>query len=97
LVGGIRDLFAADTSESGEGVFLRFGGADDFEHTQTANKEGIGDQRAVAAPRDRLGTHEGCWAFTGESSGVIESGGEFRRLHVVGVATKAVVAPAEID
>ena len=55
-------------------------------------------KRAMAAPRNRLGAHQdGRRCSLRELDGAVERCGECLRLHVVGVAAEACVAPAEID
>ena len=71
--------------------------ADDFENANAAHDEGVGDQRAMAAPGNGFGAHQRGGSFRGEFDGALKPGFKFRRLHVIGIAAKAGVAPAEID
>lgn len=58
--------------------------------------EGIGDKRAVAAPGQGLGTHDGHALLTSEGFQFDEARVEGRCGHVVGIASKGGVAPTGI-
>src|SRR5947207_3884946 len=55
--------------------------------------DGVGDKRAMAAPRHRLGTHDRCRLERGDGEQIVERFAELARLHVVGVSAEAGVAP----
>lgn len=57
----------------------------------------IGDQPAVAAPRDSLGAHDRAWALPTLHHELFQCIQEFCRLHIVGIATKTGIAPPVID
>lgn len=61
-----------------------------------ANGQRIGDKRAMAAPRDGFSAHDGASFRLGEVFETRERGGEFRRLHVVGVAAETGILPAGV-
>ena len=93
LIGGIGNACADDAGEGRERMFFRLGGADNFEDADFANHESVGEERAVAAPRNRLRTDQRGRARCGELDGSVERGFNLRRLHVVRIAGKAPVAP----
>ena len=61
-----------------------------------AHAERVRDQRAVAAPRHRFGTHDGGAALGRQLDQLLDGCPELRRLHVVGVAAKRCIAPARV-
>jgi hypothetical protein len=54
----------------------------------TSGRQGIGDQRAMAAPRNRLGAHDCRRLLLGEGDQVVQGFCKRGRLHVVGEATE---------
>jgi hypothetical protein len=69
----------------------------DVEDSPSGHRQRVGDQRAVASPRHRLGTHDGRGAPGRELLETREARGEALALHVVRIPSKGRVAPAEID
>jgi len=72
-------------------------GAGDFERLDAAHDQRVGNERTVAAPRNRLGAHDRRGRRSGEGDQLIDSICECFRLHVVRISTKRFVAPSEID
>ena len=58
--------------------------------------KGISKQRAMASPRNRLGAHNGGPLGFGSLHQLAQAGGKLASLHVVGIATKAGVAPSGV-
>ena len=57
----------------------------------------IGNQRPMAAPRDRFRAHDGCRLFRAIRHKLFNGSLEFVRLHIVGVSAKTGVAPSVVD
>src|ERR1051325_10310113 len=70
---------------------------EDVAHLPAARGERVGDERAVAAPRHRLRAHDRSFLLGREAFQLRDPSAKLLRLHVVGVAAKTQVAPAEID
>src|SRR5690606_19693174 len=60
-------------------------------HTQL-----VREHRSVTAPPDRLGTHDGRSLLLGNNQQIRQRCFELRRLHVIGIPTKRLVAPCRI-
>src|SRR6185312_3347289 len=90
----IHDAGSVYLREGSERVATRGGGAGDLLGVDAADQERVGDERAVAAPGNGFGAHDGGAALAGEGDEVVEGLLEFRGLHVVGIAAKAGIAPA---
>ncbi|MET3139271.1 acyl-CoA synthetase (AMP-forming)/AMP-acid ligase II [Undibacterium sp. GrIS 1.2] len=65
---------------------------DDLACGDSVHEQGVGDQRAVAAPGYRFGAHQRDAVISGELDDTREVRGEIGRLHVVGITTKRRVA-----
>jgi len=75
-------------SKRREDMRLALPGPNDVLDTNAANKECVANQRSMASPRYRFGTHQRT-ALTGRHvHHPFNVLGELRRLHVIGVATK---------
>ncbi len=70
--------------------------AGDLAHRDSASDERIRDQRSVAAPRHSLRAHQGDAFVLREFDAAHETAFELGRLHIVGIPTKARVAPARV-
>src|ERR1017187_4146564 len=70
---------------------------EDILHHAASRQHSIANQRPVAPPWDRLGTHHRDAAKTRQAHQPCNLDGELFRLHVVGVATEALVPPAVIN
>ena len=62
-----------------------------------ARDQRIGDQRAVAAPRDSLGAHHRRLRARAIRHKFFKGSFKFVRLHIIGVAAKTGVAPSVVD
>ena len=69
----------------------------DVDHFPAAGEHGIRDQRAMASPGDGFGAHDRGWLFFRDRFETLDGCGEFRCLHVVGIAAEHRVSPAEVD
>ncbi len=101
--GRVGDVFAADAREGCELVKIGAGGGHDVSNGMAADGERVGDERAMAAPRNSFGAHDGAEFCAGSpaSAGKFfearESSGKFRSLHVVGETAKAGIVPSCVD
>ncbi len=93
---GIGDFGSADFGEGGEFVGTRQARAGYMFDGDITDKKGIGDEGAMAAPRDGFGAHEGGAGGLGEFDDGFEAGGEFGGLHVIGEAPEGRIAPAGV-
>ena len=71
--------------------------AHDMLDMNAARGKRIGDERSMATPRHGLGAHDGGLLFSRGLHKLLDSLTKLRRLHVIGVAAKACVAPAGIQ
>jgi hypothetical protein len=62
--------------------------ADDFLNVNASYEQGIGDQRAVAAPRYCFGAHQRDTLVLGHSDHLFDVVGKFLGLHIVGIGAK---------
>src|SRR4051794_29151225 len=67
--------------------------ADDVTHAPFPCSERIGNERAMAAPRDSFGAHDSHTFFARRLFEICETFGESRRGHVIGKAPKGRIAP----
>ncbi len=80
-----------------EFVFGGWGFREDVADFPVFEHHRVGDERAVAAPGDGFGAHDGgrsCACYFGEGG---EAFGKLRGGHVVGIAAEGCVAPAGVD
>ena len=70
---------------------------EDIVYLKPARYHRISNQRTMAAPGHRLGTHHNGRAFLHLLRQPVDFGRELRRLHVVGVAAKSLVTPCVIQ
>src|SRR6476646_3321091 len=68
-----------------------------FLDRKTPNQERVGDQRTMTAPRHRLSTHQCNSLLLGMRHQLLQGNLKLRRLHVVCIASKALVPPAGVD
>jgi hypothetical protein len=66
-------------------------------HMDVPDDEGVGDERAMAPPRQGLSAHDCDAVFFGKRDETQQLLRELFRLHVVGVASEALVPPCDID
>jgi hypothetical protein len=95
-IGRVGDLHAADAGKRREFVKIGAGGSHDVIHDMAANGEGVRNERAMAAPGDSFGAHDGAEFGTGQLFEARESAGELGSLHVVGETAKTGVVPAGV-
>src|SRR5690606_37297426 len=84
----VGDVGAVDDGEGSHAVWLGGARTHDVRDGDAAHGERVGDERAVAAPGDRLGAHDGDLFTAGEVDQFVERRGKLRRLHVVGKAAE---------
>ena len=77
-------------------MWARVGGADDFAHIDTARNQRIGDERPVASPGNSFRAHQGDSLRRRQLKTLFEGILKLRRLHVVGIAAKARIAPSHV-
>jgi hypothetical protein len=69
----------------------------DIVHRTVVNQQRISDQRTMAAPRDCFRAHDrGCRLLIDRDQ-LGKCLSESFRLHVIGIAAKAGIAPAHVD
>ena len=68
-------------------------GSDDVFHPDSADQQGIADERAMAPPGNRLGAHQDAALGLRQLDDPIDAVVEFGRLHVVRVASEREIAP----
>jgi hypothetical protein len=93
----VGDLRAVDVRESGHRVRFRRGRGHDVEHLHAPHQQGVADQRSVAAPRHRLGAHDGGGLLARDVQQVVDPRDEFRCLHIVRVPAERGVAPSAVN
>src|SRR5919198_1361121 len=70
--------------------------ADDMRDRHSADRERVGNQRAVAPPRYGLGAYQGEATAPSELQHVLQGASKRIGLHVIGVAAKRLVAPRAV-
>src|SRR4026209_2103765 len=63
----------------------------------SANGQSIADERAMTAPRQRFGAHQCDPVLLRELNQFFDLFPEFRRLHVISVASKRCIPPTGVD
>ena len=71
-------------------------GAEDIPYLNTTDDKGIADKRAVAAPGDRLGAHDGGTLLLGQVDKFCHGRGKLRCLHVICEAAEGSIMPAGV-
>lgn len=66
------------------------------EDGDAANGEGVRDHRTVAAPGDCFGAHDGGGPAVIEREELVDTLGEFRRLHVIRIPAEGRIAPGSV-
>ena len=72
-------------------------GREDVPHGLAARDQGVGDERAMAAPPHGLGAHDRHLLAACERHQPIELGGEHVGLHVVRIGAERGVLPRAVD
>ena len=75
---------------------LRAGAADDFMYLDSLDNKGVRNQRSMTAPRNCFSAHYSRRLATGELDETLQMFGKRCRLHVVGIASEAGVAPPRV-
>ena len=94
---GVGGLAVDGYEEGREFVFGGGGGGEDVADLPAFQHHGVGDEGAMAAPRDGFGAHDGGGSGACDLGEGGEAFGEVRRGHVVGVTAEGCVAPAGVD
>jgi len=95
-------LFAADAREGREVVRIAARERHNVLDGMSANGERVGEKRAVTAPGNGFGAHDGAAfrfgspAWAGEFFEAANTRGEVGRLHVVGETAEAQIVPASV-
>jgi hypothetical protein len=89
----VGDLCALDPGPRRERVGSRPDGVGDLAHLDTSGQQRVGDQRPMATPQHGFRAHQHHALVFRESNTPIQTVRELRRLHVIGIATEAGVAP----
>src|SRR5262245_432901 len=85
-----------DSRKVRQGMLLWRAGVHNVQDAPTANRQGIGDERAVASPRHGLGAHDGSSPVLRYVDELLQCSLECSRLHEVCVAPKCLVSPAPV-
>lgn len=93
---GVGDAAPNDRGKWGHPVFFDLPVGNDMADPATPNRECVGDQRAMAAPVQGLGAHDGGPNLSGDGPQLVKTAGELIGLHVVSKGTEARVAPAAV-
>src|SRR5581483_8347536 len=94
---GIHHAPPFDDCERRDPMWRRGSRAGDVTNLTASALERIRDERAVAPPGHGLGAHDRGAPPPGELNEFVDRGRELWRLHVVGIAAEAVVAPRAVD
>lgn len=78
-------------------MFVCLGLREDMPDLPASHDQCIGDQRAVAAPRDSLGAHNRYARVRATGHQLFKGSLEFVRLHIVGIPAETGVAPSAVD
>lgn len=92
----ISDLPAVDTGERGENMRFAFFRSDDVLDLNASNQECVADQRSMTTPGNSLGAHQDTALGAGELRNPFNVLVELWRLHVIRIASKREIAPAQI-
>ena len=63
----------------------------------STNQQGIGDERAMTAPRHRFGAHQCDPVLVRQLDQFFEALLKFRRLHVIRITSKGSISPAHVE
>lgn len=75
---------------------LEVGGVEEISHGNSPCEKGVGDEGTVAAPGNRLGAEKNEATLLGLLFQMIQSGGKFRGLHVIGEPSEARIPPGSV-
>src|ERR1043166_3255343 len=76
---------------------LGFLGPEDMQHLRSHRHQVVRNHRTVALPPKRLGTHDRCPSCANRFEEPLDPILEVRRLHVVGISSKAFVSPRAVS
>src|SRR5690606_17398638 len=96
LLGRISDVRTISARERRELVVTIAGPGQDLDHRDLPHVQRVGHQRAMTAPWNGLGAHDRGAGVAADLHQVVDRVVERVGLHVVGVAAKALVAPAGV-
>jgi hypothetical protein len=63
----------------------------------STNQQGIGDERAMTAPKHRFGAHQYDSLLVRQLDQFVDALLKFRRLHVIRITSKGSIAPAQVE
>src|ERR1035437_633426 len=63
----------------------------------STNQQGIGDERAMTAPRHRFSAHQDDSVLVRQADQFFEALRKLGRLHVIGIPSKGSIAPAYVE
>ena len=84
-----------DAAEGSEAMRLGTG-IEYVQHRTISGDDGVGNQKPVTAPRNRLGAHDHRRLEPGKVQKILQRLLEFPGLHVVGVSAEARVPPQRV-
>src|SRR4030095_1387673 len=97
FLGRIRDAKASSPGKWDQPMRITPRFAHDVFDWNSSSGQGIGDERAMAAPGPRFRPHHAGPLFSSQFDEMIESRVELVRLHIIGVTTKRGVLPSHVD
>ena len=80
-----------------KGMRLAFPGSNDVLDANTPNKKCVANQRPMASPGNRFGTHQRAALAGRKFRDPLNVLGELRRLHVIRIAAKREIVPSRVD
>src|SRR5688572_22298802 len=92
----ICDLDALDLGPWRQRVRPRPHAAGDLAHGDPSDDKGVGDERAMTAPRDGLRAHENDVGALREINTPIQTAAERGRLHIVRIPAEARIPPSGV-
>ncbi len=99
MIGCLRidESISVDDRKLRQPMFVCLDRRNDMPDIPAVRNQRIGDQRAMAAPRDSLGAHDRRPPVRAIGHQLFKGFLEFVCLHIVGIASKAGVPPSVVD
>ena len=93
----IGNLHSVYMGERCKGMRLAFLGSNDVLDANAPNKKCVANQRPMASPGNRFGTHQRAALAGRQFRDPLNVLGELRRLHVIRIAAKREIVPAGVE
>jgi len=95
-LGRVSDRRAPNLGKRGESVNLAARSAHDVLRANSAHKQGVSDERAMAAPGHRFSAHQGDLTLLSRLDRRFDALRKLLRLHVIRIAAKGGISPASV-